>query len=77
MNFNNVLMWIFTIIILFGIIICFVQSYKSDLPEGLKPYLVNKYEGPILVTVGLVASVIVGLMSGNKVKEGFKSAYGL
>ena len=70
-------MWIFTIIMLFGIIICFVQSYKSDLPGELRPYLVNKYEGPVLVTVGLVASVITGLMSSNRVKEGFKVAYGL
>ena len=76
MEFNNVLMWIFTIIILAGLIICFVQIHKSELDHSLKPFLVNKYEGPILVSVGLVASVAVGLMSGKKVKEGFKAAYG-
>ena len=63
-------MWIFSLILLVGLILSYMEI------SGKKP-MVMKYEGPILVTVGLVASILVGMMSSEKVSEGFSEAFGL
>ena len=64
-------MWIFTVLIGFGIWLSFRQI-KGD----KQPYK-HKFEGPILSTIGLLLSVMVGMLSGGETTENFKALYGL
>ena len=69
MEFNSILMWIFAIILIVGLVL----SYR-EIKTG--KHYVTQCEGPILVTIGLVASILVGMMSSEKVSEGFCEAFG-
>ena len=70
MELSNILMWIFVILMLIGIWL----SYRT-IAYGQK--FVNEYEGPIVVGIGLLLSVLTAIVSGGETTEGFKSLYGL
>lgn len=70
MELSNILMWIFVVIMIIGIWL----SYRTINEAGC---YVNVYEGPIVVAVGLLCSILVGMLSGGKTSEGFKTVYGL
>ena len=54
---SDLIMWILVIVIIIGIVLCY-----NNLND--KQYI-NKYEGLILISVGLISSCIVGIMSNN------------
>ena len=54
---SDLIMWILVIVIIIGIVLCY-----RNLND--KKYI-NKYEGLILISVGLISSCIAGIMSNN------------
>lgn len=71
MNLNNVLMWIFTICIFVGLIL----SIRNASEDG--KHIVHPYEVPILISIGLLGSIIVGTTTSKHVSEGFAEAFGV
>ena len=67
---NTVLMWVFTICIFAGLILS-VRNADSCVKSMFHPY-----EVPILLTVGLLGSIIVGTSSSRSISEGFAEAFG-
>lgn len=72
MNLNNVLMWVFTICIFIGLIL----SVRNAVDEESEP-VIHQYEIPILLTVGLLGSIIVGTSSSKNISEGLAEAFGV
>lgn len=72
MNLNNVLMWIFTICIFIGLIL----SVRNAVVDDGEPFM-HKYEVPILLTIGLLGSIIVGTSTSKNISEGFAEAFGV
>ena len=62
----SALMWLFTLILTFGVIMCFVNASGK--------IMMNKYEGSIISLVGLVGSVIIGMVSKNS-RETFTALF--
>ena len=65
----QLLMWFFTLIMLIGFIIA-----KRNL-EGENGFTSSRYEGLIIIFIGLVSSVVVGVKSSASGLESFKSLY--
>ena len=72
MNLNNVLMWVFTICIFIGLIL----SVRNAVAKDDEP-VIHQYEVPILLTVGLLGSIIVGTSSSKNISEGLAEAFGV
>jgi chromate transport protein ChrA len=66
---DNVLMWLFTILIVIGLFMTYREIED-------KKHIYHKFEGPILIVIGLVASVVVGVNSSDKGLEKFCGMYG-
>jgi uncharacterized protein YybS (DUF2232 family) len=62
----SALMWIFTIILTIGVVMTFVNT-KGKI-------LANKYEGSIISLVGLIGSVVIGMVS-KKSRETFMAIF--
>jgi len=69
-TFNTVLMWIFTICIFLGLILSVRNADSCSNP------VIHSYEVPILLTFGLLGSIIVGTSSSRSISEGFAEAFG-
>ena len=54
---SDLIMWILVIVIIIGIILCYYNL--ND-----KKYI-NKYEGLITISIGLISSCVAGIMSNN------------
>jgi len=54
---SNLIMWILVIVIIIGIALCYYNLNN-------KKYI-NKYEGLILISFGLISSCIAGILSNN------------
>ena len=65
----NALMWVFTLVLLFG----FFVTYKNL--NGENVLFDHKYEGLIIASIGLALSVITGVKSSRKGLESFVSLY--
>lgn len=70
MELSSILMWIFVVIMIIGLWLSYRTIDTYD-------HYVSIYEGPIVVAIGLLCSVIVGMLSGGKTSESFKTLYGL
>lgn len=70
MELSSVLMWVFVVIMVIGLWL----TYRTI--TGNKQFK-HKLEGPIMIAIGLLCSVLVGMFSGGETTEGFKSVYGL
>ena len=67
----TILMWVFTIMIAIGLWLCY-RTIKT------KQYYKHDMEGPVLIGIGLVLSVITGMISGGEqATESFCALYGL
>ena len=62
----SALMWLFTLILTFGVIMCFVNASGKT--------MMNKYEGSIISLVGLVGSIAIGMISKNS-RETFTALF--
>ena len=51
---SDLIMWILVIIIVIGIILCYYNLNGKQ--------YVNKYEGLILISIGLISSCIAGIL---------------
>ena len=67
---NTVLMWVFTICIFAGLIL---SVHNAD---SYNRHMVHPYEVPILLTIGLLGSIIVGTSSSRSISEGFAEVFG-
>ena len=67
---NTVLMWVFTICIFMGLILSVCNA------DSCEHYVAHPYEVPILLTIGLLGSIIVGTSSSRSISEGFAEAFG-
>lgn len=54
---SDLIMWILVIIIVIGIILCYYNLNN-------KKYM-NKYEGLIIISIGLISSCIAGIISNK------------
>jgi len=54
---SDLIMWILVIVIVIGIILCYYNLNNKQ--------YINKYEGLILISIGLISSCIVGIMSNK------------
>ena len=54
---SDLIMWILVIVMIIGIVLCYYNL--ND-----KKYI-NKYEGLILISIGLISSCIAGMISNN------------
>ena len=54
---SDLIMWILVIVIIIGIVLCYYNL--ND-----KKYM-NKYEGLIVISIGLISSCIAGILSNN------------
>lgn len=70
LNISNVLMWIFVILIVVGLILTFRTLHTGN-------NFVHRLEGPVIIVIGLVASIVTGVMSSKKLSEGFKESLGI
>ena len=62
----SALMWLFTIILTIGVIMCFVNASGK--------IMMNKYEGAIISIVGLIGSITIGMLSKNS-RETFTALF--
>lgn len=62
----SALMWLFTLILTFGVIMCFVNASGK--------IMMNKYEGAIISLVGLIGSIVIGMVSKNS-RETFTALF--
>ena len=67
-NMVSAVMWIMTIILGIGIILLFLERYRKI---SISPYI-----SPYMILIGFLGSVIVGVGTTSKKREGFKSIYG-
>ena len=63
------LMWLFAALLAVGIIIYFMKVYGNG-------DNINKNIGPICLLVGFAGSMLIGIASGKKKREGFTALYG-
>lgn len=70
MELSTVLMWIFVVIMIIGLWLTY-RTISQD--KQFK----HKLEGPIVIAIGLLCSVLVGMFSGGETSESFKALYGL
>lgn len=70
LNISNILMWIFVILIVIGLILTFRTLHTGN-------NFIHRFEGPVVIVIGLVASVVTGVMSSKKLSEGFKESLGI
>ena len=54
---SDLIMWILVIVIIIGIILCYYNLNNK--------IYTNKYEGLIIISIGLISSCIAGIMSNN------------
>jgi uncharacterized membrane protein YecN with MAPEG domain len=54
---SDIIMWILVVVIIMGIVLCYYNLNN-------KKYI-NKYEGLIIISTGLISSCIAGIMSNK------------
>ena len=70
MELSTILMWIFVVIMIIGLWL----TYRT-ISEGKE--FIHELEGPIVIAIGLLCSIVVGMFSGGETTESFKTLYGL
>ena len=69
MSESNVIMWVLTIILLFGFLLTYMNL------NGERVLTNSKYEGLVISILALMGSVYVGVNTANGGFESFKSLY--